>query len=177
MRLRVRIVSFSVLRNAISIRLESDDARNLTDDLKGQKRWIRLGDFSMEAGVISISMRKERVNLLLKTRKKRFLAGRLFELMEKEELFLSFETEQEAKLSYLLRKVSEKTGNPEEDLLFSLTTFRGRNNELIGGKRSISEVSKEQQEVVYHKLARMLKVEPEQKDVSMVEGDSTPRGS
>ncbi len=172
MKLRVRIVSYSVLQNAISIRLLSEEPSALTHDLEDQKRWVRLDELSLEVRVCSISIQKEKVHLLIRTKRNRFLTSRLFDLMEKEELSLSFETEQERKLLYLLRKVSEKSGQKEEDLLFRLTTFQGRNGEIVSGKRSVYEISREQREVVHHKLVRMLQEKAGLKDVRMDQGDS-----
>jgi hypothetical protein len=166
----VRIVGFSVLRNAISIRLESEGAMNLTNEIEDQKRWVRLDDLSFEARVRSISIQKERVHLLLRAKRNRFMMVKVFELMEEGELSLVFETEQERKLLYFLRKVSEKRGEKEEDLLFRLTTFEGRNREVISGKRSLYEISKEQQDVVHHKLVRMLQERPEKEKEPVLSG-------
>jgi len=79
--------------------------------------------------------------------------------MDKGFLDFSVATPLEGNVAYLLGKVSRKLGEPEEEILYRLTSFEGRDGHKVEGKRSIYEVSDGQLEVVLRKLKGMLRQE------------------
>ena len=159
MKIRVKIMSYSVLSNALSIRLLCENPGGLVSEARDEKRRVSLDDLSFEAKVRSISIQREGANVLLRTKRNRFLVGRLFDLMGREALELSFSTPFGGKISYLLSKASKKLGEPEEELLYRITTFRDREGKEISGKRSIQDISEGQKGVVLRKLNAILRKE------------------
>jgi len=159
MKVKVKIVSYSVLHNAISIRLLCENPEGLASEARDEKRRVSLDDLSFEAKIRSINIQREGTNILLRTKRNRFLVGRLFDLMSREALELSISETFDGKLSYLLSKVSKKMGEPEEELLLRLTTFRDREGKEILGKRSVEDLSESQKGVVMGKLSSMLREE------------------
>jgi len=159
MKVKVKIISYSVLQNAISVRLLCDSPEGLAGEARDEKRRVSLDDLSFEAKIRSINIQREGTNVLLRAKRNRFLAGRLFDLMSREALDLSISETFDAKLSYLLSKVSKRTNEPEEELLLRLTTFRDREGKEILGKRLLEELSEGQKGVVLRKLSAMLRRE------------------
>jgi len=159
MKIRVKIMSYSVLSNAISIRLLCENPERLASEARDEKRRVSLDDLSFEAKIRSINIQREGTNILLRTKRNRFLVGRLFDLMSREAPELSISETFDGKLSYLLSKVSKKRGEPEEELLLRLTTFRDKEGKEILGKRSVGDLSEGQKGVVLRKLNSMLREE------------------
>jgi len=168
MKAKVKIMSYSVLQNAVSIKLLCEDPRGLVNEARDEKRRVRFDDLTLEAKIRSINIQREGTSILLRTKRNRYIVSRLFELMEREAVELSFSTSQdplqtaaglEGKISYLLTKASKKLGEPEEELLLRLTTFRDKNGKEISGKRSIQDISEGQKGVVLRKLNAILREE------------------
>jgi len=157
MKTKVKIVSFSVLQNAISIRLMCWNSDPITGEAKDEKRRICLDDLSFEAKIRSINIQREGTNILLRTKKSRYLVNRLFELMDK--LYLDFSVTEvlDKKLSELLLKVSEKLNEPQERLLERLTRFKDKEGNEIPGKESIEDLTEAQKSYVLKRLNSMLK--------------------
>jgi hypothetical protein len=166
MKTKVKIMSYSVLHNAVSIKLLCEDPGALVNEARDEKRRVRFDDLALEAKIRSINIQREGTSILLRTKRNRYIVSRLFELMEREAVELSFSTPQdplqtakglEEKISYLLEKASKKLGEPEEKLLLRLTTFRDKNGKEISGKRSIQDISEGQKGVVLRKLNAILR--------------------
>jgi hypothetical protein len=156
---RVKIISFSVLHNAISVRLLCENPESLVNEARDEKRRVGLDDLSFEARIRSISIQREGANVLLRIKKNRFFVGRLFDLMGREVLELSISPSFDGKISYLLSKVSKKLGKSEEEILLRLTTFQDREGKEIMGKRSVENLSEAQKGVVLRKLDAILREE------------------
>ena len=169
MKTKVKIMSYSVLHNGVSIKLLCEDPGGLVNEARDEKRRIRFDALSLEAKIRSINIQREGTSILLRTKRNRYIVSRLFELMEREAVELSFSTPQdplqtaaglvEEKISYLLEKASKKLGEPEEELLYRITTFRDREGKEISGKRSIQDISEGQKGVVLRKLNAILRKE------------------
>ncbi len=168
MKTKVKIMSYSVLHNGVSIKLLCEDPGGLVNEARDEKRRIRFDALSLEAKIRSINIQREGTSILLRTKRNRYIVLRLFELMEREAVELSFSTPQdplqtaaglEEKISYLLEKASKKLGEPEEELLYRITTFRDREGKEISGKRSIQDISEGQKRVVLRKLNAILRKE------------------
>jgi hypothetical protein len=162
MKTKVKIVSFSVLQNGISIRLMCWNSDPVTGEAKDEKRRITLDELSFEAKIRSINIQREGTNILLRTRKSRYLVNRLFELMDKLSLDFSVTEVLDKKLSELLLKVSEKLNEPQEKLLERLTRFKDKDGNEIAGKKSIDDLTEGQKSYVLRRLSSMLKpVQPD----------------
>lgn len=159
MKTRVKVVSFSVLHDAISVRLLCESASGLTNEPRDERRKVSLGDLLFEAKIRSINIQREGVSILLRTKRSRYIVGKLYDLMEKESIEFSVTENLAGRLSNLLFRVSRKTGESEEDLLFRLTTFRDKDGREIHGKRLINDLSENQKFVVLKKLNSMLQRE------------------
>ena len=155
---RVKIVSFSVLQNAVSVRLLCENANWLVNEARDERRKVSIDDVTFEAKIRSINIQREGASLLLRTKRSRFIVGRLYDLMDKGSNEFMVSESIGRKLSHLLDKVSKKTGEPEENLLFRLTSFKKDGNEILG-KKSIEELSENQKVVVLRKLNSMLQRE------------------
>lgn len=159
MKTKVKILSYSVLHNALSIKLLCEEPGGLVNEAKDEKRRVGLDDLSFEAKVRSISIKRGMTNVLLRAKRNRYIVSRLFELMEREAVELSISAIFDGKISYLLSKASKKLGKAEEELLLRLTTFKDKNGKEISGKRSIQDISEGQKEVVLRKLNAILREE------------------
>ncbi|MBM4348582.1 MAG: hypothetical protein FJ106_01640 [Deltaproteobacteria bacterium] len=159
MKVKVKIMSYSVLHGALSIKLLCEDPGGLVNEAKDEKRRVGLDDLSFEAKVRSISIKRGMTNVLLRAKRNRYIVLRLFELMEKEAVELSIFEILDEKISYLLSKASQKLAEPEKELLLRLTTFRDREKNEIPGKKSIQDISEGQKEVVLRKLNAILREE------------------
>ena len=73
MKVKIKIVSYSVLHNAISIRLLCEDPEGLANEARDEKRRVSLDDLSFEAKIRSINIQREGTNILLRTKRNRFL--------------------------------------------------------------------------------------------------------
>lgn len=159
MKLKAKITSFSVLQDAISIRLTSSNSdNNIIQELKDQKdkaQSIKVGDLDLNAEIKSIGIRND-IHILLHSPRNKYLINRLFEFMDLDSLTVIINSEHEKRLLYLLRLASNNSNKPEEELLYQLTTFKGKDGKLVDGKRSIYDISKKSQEVVIDKLQKMI---------------------
>lgn len=159
MKTRVRIISFSVLQNAISIRILCESVQGIADEPRDEKKRVNLEDLSFEAKIKSINIQRGGTNILIRTRKNRYIAGRLFDLMGRETIEFSISEAVDGKIYRLLLEASKKTGKSEEDLLYRLTTFRDKDGKEIPGKRLIDDLSENQKSVILKKLGLLLKGE------------------
>lgn len=156
MKAKVKIVSFSVLQNAISIRLLCENASWLTAEARDERRKINLDELSFEGKIRSVNIQREGTNILLRAKRSHFLVGKLFELMDRPSLEFSVMESLDGKLNSLLSVLSKKTGEHKEDLLLRLTTFKDKDGREIQGKRHIEELSENQKVVVLRKLHSIL---------------------
>lgn len=159
MKVKVKIISYSVLHGALSIKLLCEDPGDLVNEAKDEKRRVGLDDLSFEARVRSISIKRGMTNVLLRAKRNRFIVSKLFDLMEREAVELSISEVLDEKISRLLSKASQKLAESEEELLLRLTTFRDREGHEVLGKRSIQDISEVQKEVVLRKLTTILREE------------------
>jgi hypothetical protein len=159
MKLKAKIMSFSVLQDAISIRLTSTNSdNNIIQELKDQKNKpqnIKIGDLDLNTEIRSISIRND-IYILLHSSRNKYVINRLFEFMDSDSLSVIINSEQEKRLLYLLKLASDNSKKPEGELLYQLTTFKGKEGKLVDGKRSIYDISKKSQEVVIDKLQKMI---------------------
>lgn len=166
MKVRVKIVSFSVLQNAISIRLLCENAPWLSTEARDEKRKVSLDDLSFEAKIRSVNIQREGTNILLRTKRNRFVVGKLFDLMSRPSLEFTVTETLDGKLSHLLSYISKKSGESEENLLFKLTTFRDKDGKEVMGKRLIEDLTENQKIVVLKKLSSMLQQEEKSCSIS-----------
>jgi len=159
MKAKVKIMSYSVLHGALSIKLICEDPGGLVNEAKDEKRRVGLDDLFFEAKVRSISINRGMANVLLRAKRNRYIVSKLFDLMEREAVELSISTILDGKISHLLLRASQKLGESEEELLLRLTTFKDRERNEIPGKKSIQDISEGQKEVVLRKLNAILKEE------------------
>ncbi len=156
MKLRTKILSYSVLQNAISIRLLCDTSHGLIGEPKDERRRVSLDELVFEAKVRSVNIQREETNVLLRTKKSRYIASKLFELMGRESLEFSITSPLDGEISRLLRMASSKLGEPEDKLLFKLTTFTDREGREVPGKSTIQELSEGQKSFLLRKLRDVL---------------------
>ena len=174
MMINVSILSFSVLKNVISIRLTSSSNNSETiqeiKQLKGclQKYIIeglpaRNGSSSnkdtkkldLSAKIQSLNIRST-LNFVLHTEKQNFQINEILDMMNRK-LIIKFMSRKEKKLQELLNKVAEVLNLPETEVLYKFTTFKSKKNgKTVIGKRSIYELSEKHKTVVIDKLRRML---------------------
>lgn len=159
MKLKAKIMSFSVFQDTISIRLTSSNSdNNVIQELKDQKgktQNIKIGDLDLNAEIKSIRIRNN-IHILIHSPKNKYLINRLFEFMDSNSLTVTIDSEQEKRLLHLLKLASNNSDKTEEELLYQLTTFKGKDGKFVDGKRSIYDISKKSQEVVIDKLQRMI---------------------
>jgi hypothetical protein len=159
MKLKAKIISFSVLQDAISIRLTSSNSdNNIIQELKDQKNKpqnIKIGDLDLNAEIKSINIRND-IHILLHSLRNKYVINMLFEFMNSDSLTVIINSEQEKRLLHLLKLASNNLDRPEVELLYQLTTFKGKDGKLVDGKRSIYDISKKSQEVVIDKLQKMI---------------------
>jgi hypothetical protein len=159
MKLKAKIMSFSVLQDAVSIRLTSSNSdNNIIQELKDQKNKaqnVKIGDLDLNAEIKSISIRND-IHILLHSPRNKYLVNRLFEFMDSDSLTMIINSEQEKRLLSLLKLASNNSDIPEVELLYQLTTFKGKDGKFVDGKRSIYDISKKSQEVVIDKLQKMI---------------------
>ncbi len=152
MKMKVKIKSYSVLSNSISIKLLSDSPHGLVHEAKDEKRKVGLDGLYFEAKIKSVNLQREVANILLRAKKNRYIVLKLFDLMGKDSLELSFFEACDTELLTLLKKVSLLQGRSEEEVLYGLTSFRDKNGNEVPGKRTVDELSDLQKEIVLRKL-------------------------
>lgn len=164
MKAKVRIKSYSVLSNGLSVKLLSDSyPQGLIQEAKGEKKKVYLNDISLEAKIKSVNIQRDGANILLRTKKNRYLVLKLFELMGRESLELSFSGPSDAELKELLKNVSFLRERPEEEILFNMTTFRNKEGHEVPGKRNVEELTDLQKEILLRKLRQAVKNEKREK--------------
>ena len=155
MKINARIINYAVLRDGISVQLVCDGKDSETPEkftsFKDVSGYFTIGDMGAVGVVKSISLRKG-VHILLHLDRKPYIVRKLFDLMERDIIPVTINSEQEKRLLYLLDKTSKAEDKPQKDLLRELTTFTGKNGQLVEGKESIYELSPRFQEVVIGKL-------------------------
>jgi hypothetical protein len=182
-KLRAKIMSFSVLQDAVSIRLTSSNSdNNIIQELKDQKNKaqnIKVGDLDLNAEIKSISIRND-IHILLHSPRNKYVINRLFEFMDSDSLTVIINSEQEKRLLYLLNLASNNSNKAEGELLYQLTTFKGKEGKLVDGKRSIYDISKKSQQVVIDKLQKMIENESKRqkldKSLSQVKDSAVREG-
>lgn len=173
MRIDVKITSYSVLHDGISVQLlcngkTSEEPKDIAA-VKGVSQRIRIGDIDIAGVVKSVSLRKG-VYILLRLTRSRYVVKRLFELMEEDSVQVVVHSERERTLLCLLDQTAKSHQRQVEDLLYELTTFTGKNGKRVEGRRSIYDISARFQDVVIKKLQKILgedvrhtqKTDPEQ---------------
>jgi hypothetical protein len=161
-RLKAKIRSYFVRQDAISINLICS---GITDSIiqelkelrenKGNAQDIKIEDLNLSAAIESISIR-DSIHILLHSQRDRHVVNKLLEFMDCESVTVIMNSENEKKLSYLLSLASSNMNKPADEVLYQLTTFKGRDGKLVDGKRSIYDISKKSQEVVINKLTRII---------------------
>lgn len=157
MLLNAKITRYTVTLDSISVHLscfESDE--NAIRQLMAEKtpQMIHFPGLDVKGTVGSINIRSE-VSLLLKLPKEEHVARALWRLLgATETVSLDDEGQTERKLSALLKSVSARTGKTEEEILYEISTFTNKENRIVEGKHSITELSPKAREVVLRKLER-----------------------
>jgi len=161
-RLKAKIRSYFVRQDAISINLICS---SITDSIiqelkelrenKDNTQDIKIEDLNLTAVIESISIR-DSIHILLHSQRDRYVVNKLLEFMDCESVTVIMNSENEKKLSYLLSLASSNMNLPAEEVLYQITTFKGRDGKLVDGKRSIYDISKRSQEVVIDKLAKIV---------------------
>jgi hypothetical protein len=160
MKLHTVIQRFSVLHDRVSVSLQTTelpDAPSLQDlqDLIGQHHPAFLEGLSQPCELISLSMSR-RLTLLLSAPKELPVITRLLALMDAESVLVRLHTLQEQQLLRFLQAAAQKLQVSDAELLYRLSTFQGKNQRLIPGKRDIDTLSRPRQAVVRKKLLRLL---------------------
>jgi hypothetical protein len=100
--------------------------------------------------------------------------------MDSDSLTVIINSEQEKRLLYLLNLASNNSNKAEGELLYQLTTFKGKDGKLVDGKRSIYDISKKSQQVVIDKLQKMIENESKRqkldKSLSQVKDSAVREG-
>lgn len=174
MMINVSILSFSVLKNVISIRLtsSSNNAETIQEikQLKGCPQEYIIEDIPTRNGgssgkytkqiefsakIQSLNIRST-LNFVIHTEKQDFHIHKILDMMDRK-LNMKFMSLKEKKLQELLNKVAEVLNLPEKEVLYKFTTFKSKKNgKTVIGKRSIYELSEKHKTVVIDKLKRML---------------------
>ena len=172
--INVSILSFSVLKHVISIRLTSSSNNSETiqeiKQLKGCLQKYIIEDIPARKGVspdkdkkqIELSAKiqsmniRSTLNFVLHTDKQDFHIREILDMMDRK-LTMKFMSQKEKKLQELLNKVAEIVNMPVEEVLYKFTTFKSRKHgKTVKGKRNIYELSEKHKTVVIDKLKRML---------------------
>lgn len=171
----VKIRSFCVLKDMISISVSTDDTRNeVIDELKKMQAGDR--KFSIES-YISKTNTNEKKGLYIDARVKslslsgtisftlhapiqRFVVFKLLDIKACEGgTVLKFMSHTESLLQQLTEEAAKKFDISPEEALRRVTTFPGKRkpDEMVPGKRSIFELSERHKQVAVDKLKKMLK--------------------
>ena len=171
----VKIRSFCVLKDTISISVSTDDTQNeVIDELKKMqtrhgKYWIESSitkskgndkkGLYIDARVKSLSL-SGTVSFTLHTAIQRFVIFRLLDIKASEGgTVIKFISHTESLLQQFMEEASRKFDISPEEALRRVTTFPGkrRPDEMVPGKRSIYELSERHKQVAVDKLRKMLK--------------------
>ncbi|HRR40444.1 MAG TPA: hypothetical protein P5244_04325 [Syntrophales bacterium] len=163
MDISVKLISYSVLKDNISVQLVCDEGKD--DDptlplqltsLQGQHRYIHIGELETKGMIKSVAIRKG-IHILLHLPCTQYVAKKLFYMMESgKQVRLIPVSESEGKLNELLEKAAKMTDKAPNELLKELTTFTNKSGKLIEGRESAGELSPRHQEVVIYRLNQML---------------------
>jgi len=167
MKLTVRILNYSVLRDCVSVKFvwgETVPEGRISDlkNLKGNTQQVRIGDLSTTGAVKSVAFGKG-VHILFSCPRNRYVVNRLFDLMDGDATTIFLYSERERRLLCLLNAAAKTLRKPVEDLLYELTTFRGREGKMVDGKRSIYDLSPKFQDVLIKKLLGQADAAPQMK--------------
>jgi len=172
--INVSVLSFSVLKNVISIRMTSSSNNSETiqeiKQLKGCLQKYIIEDsparnggspdkdtkqIELSAKIQSLNIRST-LNFVLHTEKQDFHIHKILNIMGRK-LTMKFMSQKEKKLQELLNKVAEVLNMPEKEVLYKFTTFKSnKNGKTVKGKKSIYELSEKHKTVVIDKLKKML---------------------
>lgn len=157
MKTKVKLLSYSVLQNAISARIYCENPEVVLKEAKDEPRRVCLDDLFFKAKIRSVNLQRTGGSFILRTRRSRFLVAKFFELMGKELLDFSINPPVSGKLHYYLRKTAILLNESEGDLLYRLTSFKDKNGNEVEGKRTVEDVSESQKEIVIKKLREILR--------------------
>ncbi len=159
----VKLISYSVLKDNISVQLVCEEGKDEEPTLplkltalQGQHRYLHIGDLETKGLIKSVAIRKG-IHILLHLPCTQHVAKKLFFMMNADNhVRLIPVSENEGKLNELLEKAATKTRKPPKELLKELTTFTNKSGKLIEGRESAGELSPRHQEVVIYRLTQML---------------------
>ena len=166
MKINARILSYTVLKESISVQLlcdEKDNARpaGILASMEGETRPMMIGDLETEAAIKSVGLRKG-IRLLLHLPCDKCVAAKMFSLMINDDhVTIKIFREQGNELLCMLDKVAIIKGMSPQEVLRELTTFKGTGGRMVDGKDAIKDLSPRFQEVVLSKLHRILNVSVE----------------
>jgi len=174
---KIKIRSFCILKNNISISVSTEDRRkSVVEELKKLqgKEWkytIEANNTDdntngntkksiyINAKIQSLGLSRV-VSFTFHTPIQRFVVFRLLDMKDAGDgVNIKFISTTESTLQDLMEKVAKKYGIKKEEAIRRVTTFRSKENagKSIPGKRSIFELSDRHKEVAVDKLQKMLK--------------------
>jgi hypothetical protein len=157
----VKITSYTVTHDAVSVRLSCPDGNNdAIRELMADKqpKTFHFKGLDVKGVIGSINIRNG-VNILLKLPREEYVVKKLWYLSTTETITINIEGEAERHLAGLIKSVATQEGKTDEELLYELSTFKNKENRVIEGKRSIRDLSLKAQEVIIKKLNRMKAVD------------------
>ncbi len=171
----VKIKSFCVLKNAISISVSIDDNRaEVVDELKkmqSEDRKYSINSFTakdnnkektglyIDARLKSLSL-SGLISFTLHTAVRKFVIFKLLAMKGCEgDTVIKFISPTESLLQQLTEKAAKRFNISPEEALIRATTFKSREKlyEMVPGKRNIFELSDRHKQVAVDKLQKMLK--------------------
>lgn len=171
----VKIKSFCVLKDAISISISTDNNRaEVVDELKkmqSEDRKYSIESFTakdnnkektglyIDARLKSLSLSGV-ISFTLHTAVKKFIIFKLLAMKGCEgDTVIKFISPTESLLQQLMEKAAARFNVSPEEALIKATTFKSRENlsETVPGKRNIYELSDRHKQVAVDKLQKMLK--------------------
>lgn len=159
MKIEVKIVNYTVLKDSISVQLlctEKDSALSeLYASIQDKTEHFTIGGMNTTGVVKSVGLRKG-IHLLIHLPCTEFIVMNLFSLMNSDTVPFTVNSEQDKKLLCLLSKASIDKCKSQQELLRELTTFIGKNGKRVLGKDNIYDLSPRHQEVVISKLHRII---------------------
>ena len=170
----VKIKSFCVLKNTISINISTEDSRaEVVEELKKMQSEDR--KYSIESSPAKNNTKEKTglyidarlkslslsgvVSFTLHTPVKKFVIFKLLAMKDREgDTVIKFISPTESLLQQLTEKAAQRFNISPEEALTRATTFKSREklSEMVPGKRSIYELSDRHKQVAVDKLQRML---------------------
>ncbi len=123
---------------------------------KDSIKTIQLDSLQLSGEINSILI-KNTIGFLIHTAKYEYISRKLFNLVDNDTVNIFISNDLEDKIIYFLDVVCKETGESRSDLLYRITLFKKKSDQVVPGRKSIFDLSDSHKKVLLDKLSKIIK--------------------